>query len=173
MRSGKVKRLAVCSLLSALGVVILSLGRFIDVLDASMAVLASLTCVIAVIEYGKLSPWLVFAVTSVLSLILQPDNSAAWMYLLFFGFYPILKEKLERLGRVLSWVLKETVFNVSLAVIAVVTKFLLMPEADSEPWWMYLILIVLAEAAFVLYDVALTRVISFYIFKLRDRLKLK
>ena len=172
MRSGKVKRLAVCSLLAALGVVLLSLGRFIDVLDASMAVLASLTCVVAVIEYGRVSPWLVFAVTSVLSLVLQPDNTAAWMYLLFFGFYPILKEKLERLGRVLSWVLKEIVFNVSLVVIALVMKLLLMPAVD-EPWWMYVILAVLAEIAFVLYDIALTRVISFYIFKLRDRLNLK
>ncbi len=173
MKSGRIKQLTVCALLAALGVVLLSVGRLIGVLDASMAVLASLTCVIAVIEYGKAAPWLVFAVTAVLSIVLQPDNTAAWMYLLFFGFYPILKEKLEKLGGVLSWVFKELIFNVALVAMALLMKFILAPAADSEPWFMYVILVVLCEAVFVLYDVALTRMISFYIYRIRKKFKLK
>ena len=38
-------------MLSALGVVFLYLGAFVEVMDLSMAVFASFVCVIAVVEY--------------------------------------------------------------------------------------------------------------------------
>ena len=173
MRGGGVKKLAVCAMLSALGVVLLTVGRFFSVLDLSMAVIASLACVIAVTEYGGAYPWLVFSVTSVLSVVLAPDNTAAWMYLLFFGFYPILKTVFEKLSKLASWMLKELVFNVSLAAVTLIMRFLLIPTADAEPWIMYVVYAILAEAVFVLYDIALTRVIRFYKIKLRDKLNLK
>ena len=54
------KKLAVCAMLSALGVVLLSLGALISVMDISMAVIASLLCIVAVIEYGGSAPWMVY-----------------------------------------------------------------------------------------------------------------
>jgi hypothetical protein len=46
-------------MLSALGVVLLYIGSLVEALDLSAAVLASLACIIAVIEYGKGAPWAV------------------------------------------------------------------------------------------------------------------
>ena len=170
MKKSKVKQLTVCAALSAIGVVLLSIGPLIDVLDASLAVLASILCIVAVIEYGKAAPWLVFSVTAVLSLVLMPQNSAALMYLLFFGYYPILKEKLEKLSRVLSWVMKELIFNAAMAVCIVVIKLLFLPTAEVSALT-YVILVLICEAVFVLYDIALTRLITFYIYRLRPRFK--
>ena len=170
MKKSKVKQLTVCAALSAIGVVLLSIGPLIDVLDASLAVLASILCIVAVIEYGKAAPWLVFSVTAVLSLVLMPQNSAALMYLLFFGYYPILKEKLEKLSRVLSWVMKELIFNAAMAVCIVVIKLLFLPTAEVSVLT-YVILVLICEAVFVLYDIALTRLITFYIYRLRPRFK--
>ena len=170
VKNGKVKQLTVCAVLSALGVVFLSIGPIIDVLDASLAVLASLVCIVAVIEYGKAAPWLVFSVTASLSLILIPTNSAALMYLLFFGYYPIIKERLERLPRVLSWVIKELIFNTAMVLCIVLIKMLFMPTVEVTVL-NYAILVVLCEVIFVLYDIALTRLITFYIYKLRPRFK--
>ena len=90
-------------MLSALGVVLLYIGSLVEALDLSAAVLASLACIIAVIEYGKGAPWAVYGVTSVLSLILLPVKTPAAFYAIFFGFYPILKEKIERRPRLLQW----------------------------------------------------------------------
>lgn len=158
-------------MLSALGVVILLLGSLIDVIDISMAVIASLACVFAVIEYGYASAWLVYAVTSVLSLLLLPNKSPAVMYLLFFGAYPILKALLERVRvTAVVWLLKELAFNASLTVSFLVLKRLMMPNTDI-PLAMLLLGAVLAEAIFVLYDIALTRLISFYMYRLRERFK--
>ena len=159
-------------MLSALGVVILFIGSVVDVMDVSMAVIASLLCVIAVIEYGGGAPWLVWAVTGVLSLILLPQKTPAAMYVIFFGYYPIIKEKLEKLNRAVSWVLKEVIFNVALVLMLISSK-LLMTAGSAEPIHVYIILAVLAEIAFPLYDVAMTRLISFYIVKLRSRFKFK
>ena len=170
MKNGRVKQLTVCAALSAIGVVLLSIGPIIDVLDASLAVLASLVCIVAVIEYGKAAPWLVFSVTATLSLILIPTNSAALMYLLFFGYYPIIKERLERLPRALSWVIKELIFNTAMVLCIVLIKMLFMPTVEVTVL-NYAILVVLCEVIFVLYDIALTRLITFYIYKLRPRFK--
>ncbi len=158
------------ALLSALGVVMLLIGSLVEVMDLSMAVIASVFCIFAVIEYGGSYPWLIYAVTGTVSLILTPQKSAAAVYLLFFGFYPIIKEKLERLKGLPAWLLKETVFNIALAAMLLVSRLMFVAEG-ADPWYMYLILVILAELAFPLYDIALTRMITLYICKIRPRFK--
>ena len=172
MQRNKTKQLTFCAMFSALGVILLYLGSIIEVVDVSMAVIASFFCVLAVIEYGKGAPWMVFFVTAVLSLLLLPNKSPAVYYAFFFGFYPILKAYFERLDKVRSWIFKEIVFNVCLAVIVVLIKLFFMPSV-SIPFMLYAIAIVLCEGVFVLYDIALTRLITFYLFRLRHRFKFK
>ena len=172
-RKFKTKTLTVCAMLSAISVVILYLGSLIDVLDASMAVIASLACVIAVIEFGKAAPWMIYSVTSVLSVLLLANKSPAVMYAGFFGFYPILKEIFEKRNKVIAWVLKEITFNVALVVCFLIIRFVIFFDIPPIPIAMYVIGAVLIEVIFVLYDIALTRLISVYIFKIRKRLKLK
>ena len=167
------KRLTVCAMLSALGVVMLWIGSMLEIAELSMAVIASLLCVIAVIEYGGAAPWLVYTVTGILGLVLLPNKGIAATYLVFFGYYPIVKEKLERHSRVLRWVWKELIFHVALLVLAAVWKWLLMPTVEMKGWIFYLALLLLAEVAFVLYDIALTRLISFYVYRLRKRVRWK
>ena len=93
----RTKYLTVSAMLCALSVIILSLGSLIEVLDITTAVLASLLCIYAVIEMGGAYPWLIWPVTSILALLLLPQKTPALFYALFAGFYPILKEKLEKL----------------------------------------------------------------------------
>ena len=166
------KKLTVCAMLSALGVVLLLLGSFVEVVDLSMAAIASLLCVFAVVEYGGAAPWLVYAVTGVLSFVLLPNKTPAAMYVVFLGYYPIIKEKIERLKNPIAWLCKELVFNASLAVLLLAFKFLIMPTVNYA-WWIYLGIVALAEVVFVLYDIALTRLITFYIVNLRHRFRFK
>lgn len=158
-------------MLAALGVVLLWLGSLVEVVDVSMAVVASLLCVFAVIEYGGGAPWMVFGVTAILSLILLPQKTPAAMYAIFFGYYPILKEKIERLPRLGAWLVKEAVFNVALVLMLVTSRFLLF-SADAPTTYLYLAVALLAEVIFPVYDIALTRLISFYVYRLRQRLRL-
>ena len=171
-KQNRTKKLTVCAMLCALGVILLWFGAILDVAELSMAVIASLLCVYAVIEFGGAAPWLIFAVTSVLSLILLPNKGPAAVYLLFFGYYPILKEKIERRPRVPAWVYKELVFHSAAVLIFLSWRFLLFPAITIEPWF-YVALLLLAEVVFVLYDVALTRLISMYLYRLRNRFRFR
>ena len=170
-----VKQLTICAMLAALGVIFLGIGSLLEVLDISMAVIASLCVIIAVIEYGKGAPWMVYAAISLLSLLLIPNRLPAIFFALFFGFYPIIKEKLERKSKVVCWLLKELIFNVCLAVI-IALYFLLFFQGFSlniPLHWLIVIVVLLCELVFILYDIALTRMISFYVINIRKRFKFK
>jgi hypothetical protein len=165
------RRIAVSALLAALGVVLLLLGSFVQVLDLSMAVIASLLVVFAVIEIGGKYPMLIYAVTSVLSLLLLPVKTAALIYLAFAGYYPILKAVLEgRLTKLLAWALKLVIFCAAVAAALFVAGKLLLMDLSwvFANWWFLICLL----PVFVLYDVALTRLISAYLSKWRPRLRL-
>ncbi len=166
------KKLAICAMLSALGVIFLGAGSLLDVLDLSMAVLASMLCMVAVAEYGGSAPWMIYGVTSILGLILLPVKTPAAFYALFFGFYPIIKARLEKLPRAISWILKELVFNVCLVLMALAILYLTgITNLKAFTTLTVIGFTLLFEAIFVMYDFAITRILKFYLVKLSPRLK--
>ena len=108
---------------------------------------------------------------SILSLVLLPQKSPAVIFLLFLGYYPILKAYYERLKTVLSWVLKLVNFNVALTLLLVISA--LFAPIEGMGLWLYIATYALGNVTFVMYDIALTRVISTYLRKLRDRLRIR
>lgn len=165
------RRLAVSAVLAALGVVLLLLGSLVQVLDLSMAAIASLLVVFAVIEIGGKYPILIYLVTSVLSLLLLPVKTAALIYFVFAGYYPILKAVLEGcLAKPLAWCLKIAICCAAVAagLFAAGKLFFMDLSWIFANWWFLLCLLPI----FVLYDVALTRLISAYFRKWRARLRL-
>ena len=167
-----IKRLTVCAMLTALGVIFLGVGALVEVLDITMSVFASICVIIAIVEYGKSAPWMVYASISVLSLLLLPNKFPAALFALFAGFYPILKEKLERKNKVIRWVLKEIIFNVCLAIIMLLYFFLFFKGTIQVPW-MIAAAVILSELVFILYDKAISKIIRIYVMEIRHRLKLK
>lgn len=156
-------------MLSALSVVLLYLGSFIEILDLSVALVASLVTVVLVIERGGVYPWLVYGVTAALALLLVPNKTPAIVYACFMGFYPILKEKLERLSlRLLRLAVKLAVFNASLALIWGVATLLM----GGVTFGMHIaIVIVMLNLIFVFYDYALSVMITGYLRVWRKRLR--
>ena len=159
-------------MLAALGTVLLSLGSLLEVLDLSVAVLASFLCIYAVIELPPTYPWMIWLTTSVASLLLLPQKSPALFYALFAGFYPILKEKLERLRPPLQYTLKLTVLHASLVLFYLMLRIFL-PSELMGGIWMLLGVYVLLLVCFFLYDFALTRLITFYLYRLHNRLRIR
>lgn len=157
-------------MISALSVVLLYLGALAEMLDLSVAALASFAVVFAVIELGGAYPYLIWACVSALSLLILPVKFPALVYLLFAGVYPILKSKFERLRPVLSWALKILVFELALLLLYLLSRFVFMIE--DMPFAFDLLFFALANAAFVLYDVAMSKIILLYVVKLRKRLKI-
>ena len=177
MRSEKIRRRTVCltlsALLAALGVILLGLGSLFETIDLSMAALASFFCVYAVIEMRGGYPWAIWVVTTGLAFLLLPQKTPALFYL-FLGHYPMVKALTERLSRGISWVIKLVWLHLSGALIFVAARFLLAPAAewDSRVWY-WILLYFGALVAFVLFDLALTRIITFYLVRLQKRMGIR
>ena len=174
-RKKQTKYLVVSAMLCALGVVLMMLGSFIEVLDLSTAVLASLLCVWAVIEIGGAYPWLIWGVTSLLAFLLLPQKTPVVFYTLFAGYYPILKEKLERKFRpAIAIPIKLVIFHAALLLIyGALRLFIPSVLGDLIGIWMLLGTYALAVVAFLVYDYALTKLISGYFFRWRKYFKMK
>ena len=164
----RTKKLTVTALLAALSVVVLSLGSLLGTLDLTAAAIASFLTVLLHVELGKRYAVLYWAVASLVSLLLLPQNSAA----LFFataGLYPLLKAVLERLPVWAEWLIKLLAFGCMLTAYILLAKFVfLLPDAALSGWLLW-VLVGTATLAFVLYDIVLSRLIIYYGVRLRHR----
>ena len=166
------KLLTISAMLSALGVVVLAIGSVFQTLDLTTAALAAFFCIYAVIEIGGAYPWMVWGVTSFLGLLLLPQKSPA-VFFLFIGCYPILKEKLERLSKALCLALKLVIFHAMAGLFLLTMRIFFPEELLFSLSWMLLGSYILAVVTFVVYDYALSKVITLYLFRLRDQFRLR
>lgn len=179
------KKIALSAILSALGVVFLAIGSLIEVLDLSSAAIAGFVIVIAVIEIGGYYPVMMYFVISILSVLVLPNKYPALFFIFFGGFYPIFKAYLERFHFIVAWVVKFSMFNIFLAFMMFAVNFLskrgFLPPLESLPdnsMYKFLenikiIVFIVANFVFLLYDIAMTRIINLYIIKIRKLLGLK
>lgn len=168
--SKQTRRISACGILSTLGVICLSVGSLIEVMDLSMIMIASFLIAFAVIEMGKRWAWLIWGVTALLSLLLLPNKLAALLYLMG-GMYPIVKSTLERLRPLLSWAGKLVAFNgVQILFLLIARELFGMTGPDFSLSWGVLLF---NNVLFILFDIVLTVFITFYLVKLRRRLKIQ
>jgi hypothetical protein len=170
----KIKYLTVSAMLCALSVIVLMLGALVEVMDISVAVIASFFCIYAVIEMSGIYPWLIWLATTVLSFILLGPRSPILFYTCFAGYYPILKEKLEKHPNRIAIPLKLVIFHVALVLMYGGAKLFLPSILEDFAFnWMLLGLYVASVAVFLVYDYALTKLISTYLYRLRNRFHIK
>ncbi len=162
---GSARRISVGGMLAALGIVLMYLGSIIDVMDLSAAAFAAILLIPIISEYGRRDALFVYAVTAVLSWLLLPNRSPALMYTVFLGYYPMLKLSLDKLGRVRGTILKLIVLNAAITGAYLMTRLLLLADTeDSALLWAYY---PLANLAFLLYDIAIDRIVRLWMTKLR------
>ena len=165
------KRLVLSAILAAISFVFMYLGTLTGVMDLCAVVVGALCCAFAVIEMGGIWPWMIWAVSGVLCLVFLPDKFCALEYIALGGLYPILKSLFEKLPTVISWILKAVSLNLMLTLCLFVAKYLF---GISDEWVAFNLLVyLLANAFFLLFDYALTVFISYYMIKLRHRFKIK
>ena len=88
--------LSFCAIIAALGTVIMLTGGLVPVFTYCSPVIASVLLISVLEEYSAREAWMVWAVTSALSLLIGIDKEAAFFYL-FLGWYPILKPAFDRI----------------------------------------------------------------------------
>lgn len=183
-RSGSTRRIAMCAVLCALAVVMLGLGAIIEVIDITAAAVASLVLLPILLCYGTKYAWLSYAVTGVLGVLLMPQSLGAWMFAGLTGFYPIVKQRLDRLPRVLSWAVKLLLLAAVLLLYLGIFYFILLGgegslfdaflkgfgEEEGTPlvaWAM----IILSLFTYILFDLLIDRLLVLYYLRWQKRVE--
>lgn len=165
-------KVAFCGMMAALSVVVLFLAGVIPSVTVAFPAAAGCLLIPVVAEFGKGWGLGTFLVCGALGFLLTPDREASLIYLLFFGYYPVLLPVLERIGnKVLKWTAKLFLFNAAALLETALAVYVL-----GIPWEPIgflgkaapAVLLLLANAVFVVYDYALRGLIGLYFQKLHQ-----
>lgn len=169
MKRNEIKKLALSAIICALSVVVIILGCVIDVIDLTACAVASGAVAFACIELRGKYPYLIYGVTSALALILFPGCTASIYYVIFMGYYPIIKRFLEKIPGIFCLIGKLAAFNAALGVIALLSKFLFISEEATTGTALIVTIIIFANIFFVVFDMALTVITTAYLKHFRKK----
>lgn len=160
------RRAALCGLLAALALVLLSLGSVIPLATFAAPLLAMVCLLPVLLEYGAGTALLLYAGTALLALLLCADKELALFYA-FLGWYPAVRPRLAPLPRPVRILLKCAMFTLAMAVMYLLIIFLFQMEAVAEEFagystLMLALLVVLGNTSFLLLDVLLLRMSILY-----------
>ena len=104
---------------------------------------------------------MVWAVTAILTLLIGADKEAAFFYL-FFGWYPIAKDGLDRVfPKLLRFLLKLLIFSAAAAVMYALTCYVLgieeIIDSFSDKAWVDILFFAAVVFCMMLYDLMLKR----------------
>ena len=159
--SKRTRKLALSALFAALAVMLLYFASIWPTGQVGLAAVAAAFTAAAVIEAGLVSGVYVYIVGSALSLLLMPGRAAPLLYALFFGYYPVLKSLIERIGWIAAqWALKLLAFNAALTAAWFLLGELLFGTRENMPGAIAIYLA--GNAVFALFDYGFTKVIWLY-----------
>ena len=159
--------------MTALSVVLMMLTTLIPVFMYVIPIITGLLVLFVADVTDKKWGAGVYFSTAFLSLLLITDKEAALTYSLFFGYYPLIKDLLEKLPRFISWILKLLIFNLAAVSIGVISFYVFGVSGDEYNEFGKFtipILLIMANVAFILYDFCLTKN-RFLLIKLSHKLK--
>lgn len=163
----KAKEITLSGILTGLTIVILYLNLLLPISTISILTLASLLIPIALIRGSMKSAILVYVSSSIIGLFILPLNIMI-LYILFFGIYGIVKFYIEKINKLpLEIFIKLIFFNIILLLSFFVFKAFIPIEITKLPIEIFLII---AEIVFLVYDYALTLLISFYLQRIHPKL---
>ncbi len=173
-------RIALCGVLAGLSVLVMLLSAIDIGMTYALPMIAGAILIIPVIEFGRGTAITTFVSVALLSFILPANKESALMYLFLFGLYPILKSLIDRINNgLLRRGVKFIYFNLAAITAIGLAAWLFKIPVDDGSLGKYGVYILLAigNAAFIIYDIALSRFVTVYMLKvqpiLRKTFKLK
>ena len=163
--------MTVSSIFSALIVVFIMLGSFIDILDITIAAICTLAVYIIQLEVGGKYPLLVYITSAILCIIFVPMTTTTLYYISFFGYYPILKKALSKFPKLLRKIICVIIFNVIMILLMLLFKTIF--ALQNEPIAIYIVLLITINVFYICFDYLLDVFHIIYIKKLKKLINLK
>ena len=168
-------KIALCGVAAALGLILMFLTSIIPFGTYAFPCIAGILTVVIVIEVGWGYALGVFAVTGALSFLLVTDKEAALMYLIFLGYYPIIKSFIERIRlKWLQFVVKLVIFNACMiGAFFIAVNLLSVPAESFTVFGLYLpwLFLLAGNVIFIIYDICVTRLVTIFLTKWHKKFK--
>lgn len=146
------RRVAICAMTAAVGVVLMLLGSVLG-LGTYVAPMFVGWCLLPIGKhYGVKYQTMLWIVISLLCAMLVPNIEQNLMFAFLFGWYPILRPKLQKLPKLPRFVLKLLAFNAIIVALEAVILTFFVPEAMEV--WMAVLLLTMGNLTFLFYDFA-------------------
>ena len=168
-------KIALCGVTTSLCVTIMFLTGLIPSMTYSFPAIAGVLMTVIVIEVSKKWAWTCFLCASIISVLIVPDKEASLAFIMFFGYFPIVKASIERIKiKGLQLLIKFLLFNA-----VAVSDFFIAAYVLSIPQDMFsilnippeMILLVLANITFFLYDIAVSLAVYRYMTRIHPTIK--
>ncbi len=165
------KKITFCAIMSALAAVIMLVAYF-PYFTYAVPAMAGLCVMAVVIEFGI--KWSILTyISSAFLAFLFAETESKLIYIAFFGFYPILKCIIEKINKpIFEWIIKFLIFNLCIiALYNVFSELLMFDMSEFGEFAKYGVigLLALANVVFVVYDIALSRLAQYYLFKIHPK----
>lgn len=156
----KSNKLAIGGISVALSLVILYLTNVIPINTIAILTIASSVIPITIIKTDIKTSIMVYIITSICSFMFLPITYSI-MYIFIFGVYGIIKSFIERLhNTTIEIILKLVYFNIILTIV-----YFALPSILGNIEISLLLAFISANIAFLIYDYALTIVITYFVTK--------
>lgn len=171
MKNSKI--IAYSGVATALSVVMLFLGSLIWVLAYTMPLIASLIMIILLDSISQKSAILTFVSTSVISFILLSDKECLLLYVLFFGYYPLIRDKINDIKpKFLSVLLKYLTFNASMILTQILCVYVFgISFDDMLGKWGIVVFIICLNLVFAVYDKLYDLLLKLYRIKVKKKVE--
>lgn len=135
---------------------------------------SGLFIMITVIELGN--KWALGSYfASLLPILLFAEIECKLLYVMFFGFYPVVKALCEKMRKpILEWIIKIVVFNAAVLITYLFfAKLFGVTLDDFNEFGKYgaVLFLLAGNIVFVLYDIAVSRMAMFYFMVIKPKFK--
>lgn len=162
-------KIALGGVISALCLVFMFMSGLFPLLDYAIPTFAGFLMVIMIVETSAAWAFTTYVAVSVLAVLITPNLQCSLLFVMFMGYYPILKYFLDKLKmRPLAWVIKFAVFNAAVLLFYWLFQFVFMTEnmlEGLERFGQYAGAVMLAGANmfFLLYDRLVGQLTEIYV----------
>ena len=170
--------MAFASIMTAMTVVCLYGSVVLPTGKLALLALTSLCILITQAECGTRFALIQFFASALIGSLLVPFKAQIILFITFVGYYPIVKSYIEHLDKLwLEWVAKFLFFNAVLIVAYFALKHFLLAYINFGTIFNYVfshlvIVVLLAEVIFLLYDYMLSLLASYYVNVIQKRFKI-
>lgn len=169
-------------IISALCILLMFLTAVFPPLNMTIPIFTGLLIAMVAIETSNAWAMASYGCVAILSMFTTPDKEAAVLFIMFFGYYPVLQRLLNKMKkRPLAFVIKLIVFNAAIiAAYAIIIRIFGMVDifSDFTDWFadlendygyanlsrfLFPALLLMGNAIFIFYDYVMNLLVNTYI----------